>query len=254
MSSQPPPPPSGPREPFRIPPAPKPNVWRRFRAAPLWAQILAWGATAFITLIVLGLALGDPQAADQSADRASSAPAATTTAGNLLDSAGSAATTASTPAPAPEPAPTPPPEDVDTGRMSTGEFEFSSQLIEQANDEITAYGEALGGECAALFSALEAAAAIDCVKEGYDGVEGDLGGVVAQMERVRGDVAKRCRAAVDRVYKVANVPLFQALRASRDAFVSIDAPAARRTSRKLQSEITRWARVVLEFRAECAPA
>jgi hypothetical protein len=209
-------------------------------------QILSWVGAAFVVMILIGVAVGPAE------DEKSASTTRSSTGGSgLLDSAGAAAqpTTAAAPAPAPEPTP----EDVDTGRMSDGEFELSSRAVDQANEEILAYGDALGGECAALFSALEAAAAIKCVKDGYDGVEGDLAGVVAQMESVRGDVAKQCRRSVDRLYKVANIPLFRALRESRDAFVSINPTAARRASSKLTSEISRWTLLVREFRVECAP-
>ena len=228
MASAPPPTP-----PAHQPPS---SVWRRFRSAPKWAQISAWSVAVIVVLIVIAAAAG-----------AAEEEKATVAAKTITQR--TATTAAATPEPAPES-----PDESDTGRMSDGEFELASSAIDQATDEILAYGEALGGECAALFSALEAAAAIECVKEGYDGVEGDLAGVVAQIEDVRGDVAKQCRAAVERVYKVANVPLFRALRASRDAFVTIDGEGARRTSARLKGEIERWTRVVLDFRVECSPS
>jgi len=129
----------------------------------------------------------------------------------------------------------------------------STQAVAEANAEIEAYAEGIGGECAALFGAFEAAAAIECVKESYDGVEDDLSFVVFQMNEVRGDVAKKCRAAVERVRKVADVPLYRALKRSRDAFVSIDADAARSAIGPMRREIARWQTVTLQMALECNP-
>lgn len=237
------------------PPAPTQSAWRKFRAAPLWAQILAWSAAAFTALVILGVAIGDDTSSDEpkAAARAATTEAVTTPA-PVATSPLAEDVSVPAPVPAPPEAPPAPEADADTGRMSDGEFELSTAALDEANEEILAYGEALGGECAALFGAFEAAAAIKCVKDGYDGVEGDLAGVVAQMDDVRDDVAKQCRAAVNRVYRVANVPLFRALRSSRDAFVSIDAAEARRWAARLRGEIARWNRVSLELRVACDPA
>lgn len=228
MSTHHPPPPPPPR-----PPAQSPGPWRRFRSSPRWAQIGAWVGVSLVALIIIGAIAGDPEADQASSSTPSSPPAVTTT--------------PLTPAPAP------PPEDVDTGRMSEGEYNLSTQAVAEANEEIEAYAEGIGGECAALFGAFEAAAAIECVKEAYDGVEGDLSFVVFQMNEVRGDVAKQCRAAVDRVRKVADVPLYRALKRSRDAFVSIDADAARSSIGPMRREIARWQTVTLQMAVECNP-
>jgi hypothetical protein len=118
--------------------------------------------------------------------------------GALLPSEGTKDETAS-PAPPPPPAqpaepppPAPPAAEVDTGRMSDGEFELFSQSVAEVDDELGQFGEMLP-KCAVFIRALQLSDASDCLDEAYSGVEEDMLGAYAIADDTEGDVAKTCR-------------------------------------------------------------
>ena len=92
-------------------------------------------------------------------------------------------------------------EEVDTGRMSDGEYESFSRRLAEAIDESLQYSDGVQ-TCSVLGVNLELAAYIACMDDSYSGFEEDAQTAYAVGDSLRSDVAKKCEKALNSYLKV----------------------------------------------------
>jgi hypothetical protein len=144
-------------------------------------KALVIGGAVLLAFILIGVLAPSEEAADNTA--AQEPPAATT--------ATPAEDTEPPPPPAEDEPTPPPPEDVDTGRMSEGEYEQFSSQVADVDAEMAEYGEGLG-KCGVLIQAVELAEASQCVDEADNGVGDAMLTAYSTAEGLEGDVGKAC--------------------------------------------------------------
>lgn len=90
-------------------------------------------------------------------------------------------------------------EHVDSGRMSGSEFEEMRLFTRRFLDEADTFIGQVTGKCGNLARAGELAAASDCGKDAYDGVDAKAGGAYSVYTDLIGSTAKTCRRSVRRL-------------------------------------------------------
>lgn len=149
--------------------------------------------------------------------------------------------------------PEPVAEPVDTGRMSQGEWEEFRDSVMRTRGEFNDGTRRLAGECVAILSAGQIAEGLDCARDSMDGLDVDLTRVVLTAERLQDDVARTCRTSVDRVVRVGEGRMLEAVLVMQRSVDTGDVGVMELAAREFASARVKWDDATGDTLVLCAP-